>query len=171
MAGGIQPGTTAFDVSSKKLDDNIKNARDTLSTLFSYFTMVKCFTKQDKLDFVGDDCFGFAPDGGAWFLNGKLVAVMEGKKQGTKGNACERWWDNAVTAKHINPDVVYITFCTGEGAAEGEVLDKLRRKARIMMGDKYRFYMSPEGFSLEQIVEVMRNALQEIQTTSDSATN
>ena len=38
------------------------------------------FNKQMKIDLVGDACFGFAPDGGVWFKDGKLVAVFEAKK-------------------------------------------------------------------------------------------
>lgn len=162
MAGGIQVGTTAFDAESKKLDDQTKSARDLLAEQFPGVRMIKRMISKMKIDLVGDDCFGFAPDGGAWFINDKLVAAFESKKQGTKGNACERWWDNAVTAKHINKDVIYVTFCSGGGAEPGEVLDKLRRKATIMMGDGFKFIMSPDGFSQKQIESVMRDVLSEV---------
>ena len=157
--GGIQTGTTAFDEQSTKLDVQAKTARDNLAEAFDGITMVKQFSKQQKLDLVGDDCFGFAPDGGAWFRNDKLVAAFECKKQGLGGNAYERWWDNAMTAKHINPDVVYVTFCSGPGAAAGEGLDKLRRKAQIMLGDNFIFHMSVDGFTQQQIEKIMVDIL------------
>lgn len=158
--GGIQKGTTAFDDASKTLDESAKMARTTLAVEFPSLTMVKQFSKEMKMKLVGDDCFGFSPDGGAWFdAEENLVAVFECKKQGTAGNAYERWWDNAVTAKHINKDVTYVTFCSGEGAKEGNCLDKLRRKAKIMMGERFIFEMSPTGFSTKEIEEMMRITL------------
>lgn len=160
--GGIQSGTTAFDLDSKKLDEQTKVARDTLTKEFPNLLMVKMFSKEMKYTLVGDDCFGFAPDGGAWFLNGKLVACFESKKQGIGGNAYERWWDNARTAKFINPDVVYLTFCSGEGAAPGNCLDKLRRKATIMEGENFIFEMSVDGFTDEYVIDRMRDVLSNI---------
>ena len=115
---------------------------------------------EDKIKYVGDNCFGFAPDGGAWFKGDKLVAVFEAKKQGLGGNAYERWWDNACTAKHINPDVVYVTFCSGPGSAQGQWLDNLRRKANIMLGENFKFYMSPEGFTFDQVSAIMQETLE-----------
>lgn len=158
--GGIQAGTNAFDENSKRLDESAKTARDSLVYSFPSLKMVKTFPREMKLDLVGDDCFGFSPDGGAWFESkGKLVAVFECKKQGKVGNAYERWWDNAVTAKHINKDVMYLTFCSGEGAMEGECLDKLRRKAKIMMGENFLFEMSLSGFAYEEVENKMKEVL------------
>jgi hypothetical protein len=169
--GGIQKGETAWDENSLKLDKLLKNATDILQERFAADTrnsisslrVVKQFSKKDKLKYVGDDCFGFAPDGGAWFLGDKLVAVFEAKKQGIHGNACERWWDNASTAKYINEDVAYVTFCVGEGAGEDQVLDKLRRKAKIMFGENYSFHMSTDvnNFSQKDILNIMTKTLEE----------
>ncbi len=155
--GGIQVGTTAFDDDSKRLDAYLKECRDELSQ--TGLSVVSMFSKQMKLDLVGDDCFGFAPDGGAWFKNGVLVAVFEAKKQGEAGNAYERWWDNAVTSKYINPDVKYVTFCTGAGAAEGKCLDKLRRKATIMMGKNFTFHMNEDAFTKKEVMDIMKETL------------
>lgn len=158
--GGIQEGTAAFDEQSKKLDESAKIARNTLTSSFPSLCMIKTFSREMKMKLVGDDCFGFSPDGGAWFdSNNVLVAVFECKKQGKVGNACERWWDNAVTAKYINRDVIYLTFCSGEGAQSGECLDKLRRKAKIMMGENYLFEMSPNGFTYSEIETKMKEVL------------
>jgi len=159
--GGIQAGTTAFDKDSKLLDKQLKEARELYKSQNHSLKCVSVFSKEDKIKYVGDDCFGFAPDGGAWFLDDKLVAVFEAKKQGLGGNAYERWWDNAMTAKHINPDVMYITFCSGPGSAEGECLDKLRRKAEIMLGKNYKFHMSPEGFTFNEVNAIMQGVLEE----------
>ena len=160
--GGIQKGTTALDEDSRRLDVSAKEARDILAEEFSNLTLIKTMSKDLKISLVGDDCFGFSPDGGAWFdSSGKLVASFECKKQGMQGNAYERWWDNAITSKYINENVIYVTFCTGEGAEPGNCLDKLSRKAKIMLGDNFRFHMSPNGFTDDEILEIMRNTLKE----------
>jgi len=160
--GGIQKNTTAFDDESFRLDKYLKDASKELSNIFTDYTHISLMKENMKIDLVGDACFGFAPDGGAWFKDGILVAAFEAKKQGQTGNACERWWDNAVTAKHINEDVIYVTFCSGAGAEQGQVLDKLRRKARIMMGDNYIFHMSVDGFSYQDIKNKMTEILDKI---------
>ena len=159
--GGIQKGTTAFDDDSKRLDVYLKENFKTLSSKFKEFESFSMFNKTMKLALVGADCFGFAPDGGVWFHNGKLKVVFEAKKQGKGGNAYERWWDNAMTAKHINPDVKYVTFCTGEGAAEGQCLDKMRQKAKIMMGDNFIFHLKVEPFSQQEVYDIMFATLEQ----------
>ena len=158
-SGGIQRGEEALDDYSRLLDKQVKSSRDALEVVFPHLTMIKRFSTEDKIRLVGDDCFGFSPDGGCWFKKKKLVAVFEAKKQGVNGNAHERWWDNAVTAKHINPDVMYVTFCTREGAQKGECLEQMSRKAKIMMGDNYIFYLSPKGFTIEEIHQYMSEIL------------
>jgi len=159
--GGIQVGTTAFDADSKRLDRCLKECKDEIS--IDGYAVVTQFNYDMKIKYVGDDCFGFAPDGGAWFKGDKLVAVFEAKKQGEGGNAYERWWDNANTAKFINPDVKYVTFCSGAGAAEGKCLDKLHRKAKIMMGDNFIFHNNVEGFTKEEVMELMLETLGSIE--------
>jgi hypothetical protein len=160
--GGIQNGTTAFDTESKRLDVYLKENRQLLRSELDGFKVVNRFSKQLKESLVGDDCFGFEPDGGAWFKDGKLVAVFEAKKQGEQGNAYERWWDNATTAKFINPDVKYVTFCTGAGAAEDKCLDKLRRKAKIMMGENFETHCKVEPFTEQEVRDIMRETLMSI---------
>lgn len=157
--GGIQNGTTAFDAESKRLDAYLKETYKSLKEELTDFECVSQFTKEMKLKYVGDDCFGFAPDGGAWFKNGELVAVFEAKKQGEQGNAYERWWDNAITAKHLNENVRYITFCTGAGAAEGKCLDKLARKAKIMLGENFITHLKVEPFTEQEVRDIMIETL------------
>lgn len=151
--GGIKQGCTAYDIKSKKLDKLLKHCRDNIS--IDGFRMVKQFSNKMKCNLLGDDCFGFAPDGGAWFKGDKLVAVFEGKKQGFRGNANERWFKNAVIAKHINPDVFYVTFCSGEGSQTGECLEKMERLAKITMGDNFVYYRNPCGFTVEEAKKIM----------------
>lgn len=160
--GGIQHGTTAFDEASHKLDTDAKLIRDELANEFENLEMIKVISKKLKIELTGDDCWSFAPDGGSWFKNGKLVAAIECKKQNTAGNACERWWDNATTAKHLNKDVIYITFCTGAGAAPGECLDKLRRKSKMMMGENYKFFMCADGFDYQTMKSIIVAELSEL---------
>jgi len=159
--GGIQAGTTAFDDDSKRLDVYLKECRDEIT--LEGMNKVNQFNEQMKMELVGDNCFGFAPDGGAWFKDGKLVAVFEAKKQGRQGNAYERWWDNASTARFINPDVKYVTFCTGAGAAVNECLDKLRRKAQRMFGENFIFHNQVEPFTKRQVCDIMRDVLEGIE--------
>jgi hypothetical protein len=159
--GGIKANEVAWDDESLKLDNYLKDAAKALKEDFPLLRMVSRMNKADKVKYVGDNCFGFAPDGAAWFLGDKLVAAFEAKKQGKGGNAYERWWDNASTAKYINEDVTYVTFCTGEAALPDGGLDKMRRKASIMLGEGFQFHMSPEGFTYKQVEKLMRNVLEQ----------
>ena len=159
MKGGIQKGTTAFDAESLKLDKFVKDAAKELQEEFPHLRCVMQFSYIDKLETVGQDCFGFAPDGGAWFHEDKLIAVFEAKKQGKGGNANERWWDNAVTAQYINKDVIYTTFCTGKGAEFGNNLERMSRKANIMLGENFQFVLKPEGMTYNEIKNQMRDTL------------
>lgn len=58
---------------------------------------------------------GLSPDGGIWTKNGIPVIAAEAKKQGVGGNAIERWYKNWSTLRTVNPDILYLTFCRGEG--------------------------------------------------------
>ena len=163
MAGGIQPGTTAWDADSRKLDVSLREVAKQLALELPTFDVSFRLSKQQKIDLAGEDCFGFSPDGGAWFLNGKMVAVFEAKKQGLSGNAQERWWDNAVTAKHINPHIVYHTFCSGPGCEYSGPLGRLERKAQLMLGDLYTFTLNESGHTDEEIYAAMHYILSGIE--------
>ena len=160
--GGIQPGTTAFDDESRDLDASVKSIAKQLAEEYNQFDVTWIFSHAQKMQWVGDDCFGFAPDGGAWFLNDTLVAVFEAKKQGLGGNAQERWWDNACTARYINESVRYHTFCRGQGCAEKGPLDRLSRKAPLMLGTNFTFSLSQTGFSHQEIESQMRTILEQV---------
>jgi len=160
--GGIQAGTTAWDKDSLKLDGDLHQIAVELREEFPNLDYVFKLSKQQKIDLLGDDCFGFSPDGGAWFSNGKLVAAFEAKKQGVNGNAIERWWKNASIAECINPDIKYITFCSGQGAKKGEVLDKTRKLAKIIKGENFKFFMNADGFDTKKMKTIVKNTLESI---------
>lgn len=60
------------------------------------------------------------PDGGAWFQPGNPapLVIAEAKKQGTAGNAIERWYKNFSAARALGCGI-YVTFCSGAGFFEG----------------------------------------------------
>jgi hypothetical protein len=160
MAGGIQPGTVAWDCESRKLDKNTREAAELLREHFLELRCVKRMPNKDKIKYFGDACFGFAPDGGAWFHGDDLLAVFESKKQNMAGNANERWYDNATTAQHINKNVRYHTFCTGPGAAHDGPLGKMARAARIKLGTNMTFTLDKKVPTLRVVYDVMKKILE-----------
>ena len=114
--GGIQKGTVATDARARKLDDQCKHLKEevysVLSKIYPELVLQKKLTKAQIPGGIG----ACEPDGGAWFYNGVLIAVFEGKKQQDAGNAIERWFKNNFICRKVNPEVSYVTFCTGEGA-------------------------------------------------------
>ena len=114
--GGIQKGTVATDARARKLDEQCKHQKESvfaeLKQKYPELTVQKKLTKEQIPGGIG----ACEPDGGAWFYNGVLIAVFEGKKQQDAGNAIERWFKNNFICRLINPNVSYVTFCTGEGA-------------------------------------------------------
>lgn len=160
MAGGIQPGTVAWDDASRKLDKNTRDAAELLKKDFPELRCVKRMSRQDKFKYVGDDCFGFSPDGGAWFFGDKLLVVFESKKQNMKGNANERWYDNATTAQYINKDVKYHTFCTGSGVVYDGPLGKMARCAALKLGTNMTFTLSEQVPTLRMVYNTMKEILE-----------
>jgi hypothetical protein len=114
--GGIQKGTVATDARARKLDEQCKHLmQDVYSVLKKTYPKLTAQKKLTKTQIPGE-IGACAPDGGAWFYDGVLIAVFEGKKQQDRGNAIERWFKNNFICRLINPNVSYVTFCTGEGA-------------------------------------------------------
>jgi hypothetical protein len=108
---------------------------------------------------------GCIPDGGMWFDGNRdavsriLKYCFEGKFQGTGGNAIERWADNWLACEYINPDLKYVTLLTGPGAAEGEVLWRHAQDKTILTRGRAKFYLSVDGFTQEQIFEIMNEEM------------
>jgi len=129
--GGIQNGTVATDARARKLDDQCQQLkREIFKELKHAYPQLKMQAKlrQDQIPGGIGAC---APDGGAWFFNDVLIAVFEGKKQQNRGNAIERWFKNNFVCRTINPDVSYVTFCTGEGAYDNGQIGKALNIAHL----------------------------------------
>jgi len=170
MRGGIQLGTTASSPESVELDLGIKKVAE-------YIASIKDVKRLYDADFhsgprrilkeLGNEWpYGCVPDGLMWFsktpttpelgyFTRKLKVGFEGKKQEEGGNAEERWWKNFQTCLYINPDVKYVTFCSGAGVLKGKPLDKLKTMAERVYPNNVCFYMKKEGFSKNEIFDIM----------------
>jgi hypothetical protein len=108
---------------------------------------------------------GCMPDGGMWFDSNRDSAnrimhyAFEGKFQDITGNAIERWGDNWLICEYINPNLKYITLLAGPGAAESEVLWKHAQDKTILTRGRAKFYLSIDGFTQEQIFEIMNEEM------------
>lgn len=185
MAGGIQLGTQAGSIESKRLDGDIKRVAEAIAQSIEKYNITNApyFEKGHK-NLVAESfseekrkasalpelvemgiSLGCMPDGGMWFdgdrskTNRKLLAVFEAKHQQDGGNAIERWCKNYMLSKGINPDMTYHTLMTGEGAQLGGVLDKFANSMTAANGEHCVFHKSVDGFSEEEIFDIMVNAL------------
>ena len=161
--GGIQKGTVATDAAARKLDEQCKTLKDRLAEEFPTLTMQRKLTKDQIPGNIG----ACEPDGGVWLRDGVVVAVFEAKKQGSGGNAIERWFKNNYICRMINPDVCYVTFCSGEGAKKDHVLEKTLNVAHLSGFNKFvpygnSCYLSPQGFSAKRIEKIMREVLESV---------
>jgi hypothetical protein len=157
---GIQPGTCATDEYARKLDCG---CRDSAQAAFNLLQLenpeLKIIKKLQKVDIPGN-LGACQPDGGLWYLGDKLVAVFEAKKQGTGGNAIERWFKNNFICRLVSPNVSYVTFATGPGASlRGNIhsclaVAHLEGVNQINVGGNSLF-LSEEGFTNEEIVAIM----------------
>jgi hypothetical protein len=68
------------------------------------------------------------PDGGFFCIrkDDKLIPIVasETKHQGQQGNAIERFFDNNIWSRDVNPNISYMTFASGEGASLNEVIHR-----------------------------------------------
>tara|TARA_B110000902_G_C14225563_1_gene556875 strand:- start:1038 stop:1595 length:558 start_codon:yes stop_codon:yes gene_type:complete len=163
MSGGR--GDLATTEESKKLDKMLKEARAQLKQEFSGVFVVKAklyenaWIKYFGLKPAGVGC---EPDGGLWYLNDQLVSVFEGKHQGPKGNADERWWKNASIINDIfkfyrKSKGVYHTFASG--AACDKKWKGNEQLSSVIFPIDVRWSLSKEGFTYEELLEGMRNTL------------
>jgi len=179
MAGGIQKGTEAGSAESKKLDGDVRVVSQAIALAqkrYHYEQGHRNLTSDRISESVRDRAglpelvsmgitLGCVPDGGMWFdgdrtvKNRRLKCVFEAKHQGTGGNAIERWGTNHDICTAINPDCEYVTFATGAGAAQGEVLHRHGTNMEIIHGSNVKWHYAPDGFSQEQIFEIMRSTL------------
>jgi hypothetical protein len=164
MAGGIQKGTEAGSVESKELDNFVKNIALKISKLQNKFCFELGHEKKKRLPELDSSLMACVPDGGMWFdgdrtkSNRKLKYVFEAKKQGTGGNAIERWFKNYFLCHNIDRDMSYITFMIGAGAADGEVLHSTGTTVKSYDKNAH-FHYSVDGFSEKQIFDIMINHL------------
>lgn len=166
MKGGIQKNTTAYDADSKELDKLCRKARNFVKIeLALKYPKLKFYPKLKKEQIPGNTG-GCCPDGGVWFYDEKLILTFEGKKQQNNGNAVERWFKNNYICRKINPNVSYLTFASGSGAIPDGVIWKILSVAHSGGANKYcpgenSLFLSPDGFTLDQIVTIVKQALQE----------
>lgn len=121
--------------------------------------------------------FGIAPDGGIIFnITGVPVMAFEAKKQGTVGNAFERWFKNFDVLTTKNSDVAVVTFLAGHGVGldkkgkpcgmKGNAAGAMTRsQVRRMMkpiasfnsfnGPVPSFFAKAEGFSEDQLRKII----------------
>jgi hypothetical protein len=179
MAGGIQPGTEAGSKESKQLDGDVRiiaqaiaQAQNTYYYEQGHRNLTSNRVRENKRDSAAlpelvkkGITLGCVPDGGMWFDGDRtkvdriLKVVFEAKHQQDGGNAIERWGTNHDICKFINPEVVYVTFATGEGAREGGVLYRHGTNMHIIHGDRVQWIYSPAGFSQETIFNIMNDRL------------
>ena len=168
--GGIQPGTVATDEKAKKLDKAAKVAAKTLAPL-----MEKKYPKlsfQEKLDKsqIPGGVGACAPDGGVWLYDDKIIAVFESKKQGSRGNAIERWFKNNFVIRKTSPDATYVTFTCGEGALPSGPIYKALHIAhsggdgvfnKTEAGKNNCFYKEDGSlFSSSEVLEIMTSTIE-----------
>jgi hypothetical protein len=190
MAGGIQPGTEAGSKESKQLDGDVRSVALAIAQAqdqYFYEQGHRNLTSGRINESVRDAAslpelvekgitLGCVPDGGMWFdgdrstPNRKLKVVFEAKHQGTGGNAIERWGTNHDICKAINPDCTYVTFATGAGAVNGEVLHRHGTNMEIIHGKNVQWHYKPEGFSQEEIFNIMKTTLALDSLTFDKVT-
>jgi hypothetical protein len=180
MAGGIQVGTEAGSVESKQLDGDVKTIAEAIAqaqTEYFYEPGHKNMVSEKFSESVKQAAalpelaemgitVGCMPDGGMWFDGNrsnptrKLIAAGEAKLQQDGGNAIERWCKNYLLCKGLNPDVKYVTFMSGPGAAPNGVLYKFGHSMVAANGNNCIFYYQPEGFSQEAIFNIMISVLE-----------
>jgi len=183
MAGGIQVGTEAGSVESKQLDGDVKTIAEAIAQYlriknheqYFYESGHKVYNETTaKKKTISENAIpeltqkgvriGCVPDGGMWFDGPRnqprvLKVAFEAKHQQDGGNAIERWCKNHDLCSSISSDLTYITFMTGAGAVPGGVLHDFGETMRAIHGPNRVFYYAPDGFSKEDIFNIMRSTL------------
>lgn len=147
--GGIQPGTTAGNLSSRQLDDLTREYIQTLPSSSRWLKGLSANELRTALSTRLDDTSriaGFRPDGGIFVdrRRNPLVAI-ECKFQGERGNAIERWYKNFAVSQRLGVRR-YVTFCLGEGFFDGRSAERtLGTAVAIFEPDKKDVWDSDEG--------------------------
>ena len=165
--GGIQNGTVATDARARLLDAQCKNIKNKVfNTLVHVYPNLVMKTRVDKKDIPGG-ITACCPDGGAWYYNDTLIAAFEGKKQQDRGNAIERWYKNNFVCRTINPNVSYVTFCTGEGAYEnGQIgiglhVSHYEKGFNVYHPGWNSAYLKTDSFTEDEIENIMMEVISE----------
>lgn len=168
--GGVQKGGSATSLESATLDQQLKEVARKLQRQIPGFS--KGHTKKRPL-FEGVHS-GCVPDGGLWLDGARRVRVaIEAKVQGNHGNAQERHAKNLLIcyANRSEEQFRYVTFMAGDGARPNGVLDLYARTILNCMNPKGQreinkihssgvsFLLSPNGWSLDEIEQLMLEAL------------
>ena len=164
--GGIQPGTTASSPQSEELDDQVRQISKIVYAKLKpkYPELERLYKMPKRMLFEGIGAC--APDGGVWTYKNKFVAAFEGKHQGLGGNAIERWFKNYHHIIDNSPRCPLVTFATGPGVRQGEVIyNTLYRPVRgqyntIRQGGPSVF-LSELGFSNQFVEEVMMRFIED----------
>lgn len=156
MAGGIQPGTTAWDNQSLKHDKVVRLAsKEAEKILQERYPGITRHNKVSK-DSLPTGFGACSPDGGVWYYQDKLIAAFEAKKQGPRGNAIERWYKNYFLIKEINDRCPLVTYAIGEGVRYGNPIHVILHAAHRGQYNTFRpdgpsCFLDEEGFTFEEI--------------------
>lgn len=163
---GIQKGQCATDALARKLDVDCRQAADETRKILAREGIEVEFKKKLTKEQIPGNKGACQPDGGLWFIGGKLVCAFEGKKQGNGGNAIERWFKNNFICRMIAPDISYVTFATGPGAVENGVIHNCLNVAHLQGVNQVNhssnsLFLSEQGFTCDELVTIMVEVLRE----------
>ncbi len=134
--GGIQSGSTASSESSVAAESVLRSATKAL-LLHPTEYHIPGLTSVDLKTRLGltsnVDLAGVYPDGGLVLdrVSQKILLASESKKQGSGGNAIERWFKNytALTSLGVG---VYVTTCVGDGFFDSNTANRVMNLAQTL---------------------------------------
>lgn len=113
--GGIQLGTTAYDVDSRGLDTLVKAVGLSYKKTHDWSASLKGDERAKLLGVPNVVMKGMSPDGGIFRdSKGNISLVVEAKKQGPAGNAIERGADNLQSMYRLGAKK-YVVIARGPG--------------------------------------------------------
>lgn len=115
-------GRTATTKASRATDGLVKEVAAKIANTFQVKFNTKIYTGEPTAKGRKKKIL---PDGGAYYINGKLALVVEAKYQQKNGNAIERWYKNMYITRLINPDVSYVTLGAGYIKEDGSIYQTL----------------------------------------------